>query len=226
MNYFAHQLRREVRFSFESFAPELPPGTLEKHGWHRALPLAKAMFFRLTPIRRALLIVALAMLASVFVISGDTYQLAAASRLLAGTVNLLVLLGLELADRVSLKRDLEVAREIQAWLLPHSLPHIPRLDIAFHTPGQHRSRRLLRRPENGRRCPVCHRGCRRQGNSRSPSDGRIPQLPARAVRQHIRSSRASRGTESFLLWRQSRRQPLYNRRPGPLPGGERHTRVS
>ena len=40
---------------------------------------------------------------------------------------------MELADRVAFKRDLEVAREIQAWLVPHAPPKIARLDIAFCT---------------------------------------------------------------------------------------------
>jgi len=45
----------------------------------------------------------------------------------------LLLLGLELADRVTMKRDLEIAREIQHWLVPESPPRVPGLDIAFTT---------------------------------------------------------------------------------------------
>ncbi len=44
-----------------------------------------------------------------------------------------VLLALELADRVTMKRDLEIAREIQHWLVPAAPPRVPGVDIAFAT---------------------------------------------------------------------------------------------
>ncbi len=40
---------------------------------------------------------------------------------------------LEIADRVVMKRDLEIARDIQSWLLPAAPPVIPGLAIAFAT---------------------------------------------------------------------------------------------
>jgi len=42
----------------------------------------------------------------------------------AGVV-LLALLALELSDRVTMKRDLEIAREIQSWLMPSETPKAP-----------------------------------------------------------------------------------------------------
>jgi len=44
-----------------------------------------------------------------------------------------VLLMLEVADRVVMKRDLEIAREIQRRLLPVNPPPVPGLEIAFAT---------------------------------------------------------------------------------------------
>lgn len=44
---------------------------------------------------------------------------------------LLLLLSLELADKVTMKRDLEIAREIQTWLVPSSPPEIPNAEVAF-----------------------------------------------------------------------------------------------
>jgi sigma-B regulation protein RsbU (phosphoserine phosphatase) len=44
---------------------------------------------------------------------------------------LLLLLSLELADKVTMKRDLEIAREIQTWLVPSSPPQVPGAEIAF-----------------------------------------------------------------------------------------------
>ncbi len=46
---------------------------------------------------------------------------------------LFLLLILEVADRVVMKRDLEIAREIQTWLLPNEPPAIPGAEIAFET---------------------------------------------------------------------------------------------
>lgn len=124
--------KQEVRSSFESFTPELSPVAREKHGWRRVGAFARAMFFRLTPPRRVVLLCALLLLiTSPFIPSGlpqiSTY------RLFLAALCLLILLAMELADRVALKRDLEVARDIQMWLLPRTPPSLPGLDIAFTT---------------------------------------------------------------------------------------------
>jgi hypothetical protein len=36
--------------------------------------------------------------------------------------NILLVLLAELADRVTMKRDLEIARDIQSWLMPSAAP--------------------------------------------------------------------------------------------------------
>src|SRR5208282_5850104 len=48
----------------------------------------------------------------------------------------LLLLSLELADKVTMKRDLEIAREIQSWLVPSEPPAIPGAEVAFWTRAQ------------------------------------------------------------------------------------------
>src|SRR5208283_5387302 len=50
-----------------------------------------------------------------------------------GGLLLFLLLMLEIADRVVMKRDLQIAKEIQTWLLPGSPPQVAGLDIAFTT---------------------------------------------------------------------------------------------
>jgi sigma-B regulation protein RsbU (phosphoserine phosphatase) len=50
-----------------------------------------------------------------------------------GGLALFILLMFEIADRVVMKRDLEIARDIQSWLLPSSPPIVPGLTIAFAT---------------------------------------------------------------------------------------------
>jgi sigma-B regulation protein RsbU (phosphoserine phosphatase) len=48
-------------------------------------------------------------------------------------VGLLILLVLVLGDHISMKRDIEIAREIQRWLVPRRAPDVPGVDIAFAT---------------------------------------------------------------------------------------------
>jgi hypothetical protein len=50
-----------------------------------------------------------------------------------GGLLMFVLLILEVGDRVVMKRDLQIAKEIQTWLLPAAPPSIPGLEIAFST---------------------------------------------------------------------------------------------
>jgi sigma-B regulation protein RsbU (phosphoserine phosphatase) len=46
---------------------------------------------------------------------------------------LLILLALVLGDHISMKRDIEIAREIQRWLVPRRAPEVPGIDVAFAT---------------------------------------------------------------------------------------------
>jgi sigma-B regulation protein RsbU (phosphoserine phosphatase) len=50
-----------------------------------------------------------------------------------GGLLLLLLLILEIGDRVVMKRDLQIAREIQTWLLPGAPPQIPGLTLSYAT---------------------------------------------------------------------------------------------
>ena len=48
-------------------------------------------------------------------------------------VGLLILFALVLGDHISMRRDIEIAREIQRWLVPRRAPDVPGVDIAFAT---------------------------------------------------------------------------------------------
>jgi phosphoserine phosphatase RsbU/P len=48
-------------------------------------------------------------------------------------LGILTILVLVLADHISMKRDIEIAREIQRWLLPRRAPEVPGIDVAFTT---------------------------------------------------------------------------------------------
>jgi sigma-B regulation protein RsbU (phosphoserine phosphatase) len=82
-----------------------------------------AILMKLSPSRRVLLLVAIVLL----VWNVDNRWQA------VGAALLFVLLAVELADRVTMKRDLEIAREIQEWLVPKDPPIVPGIGIAFAT---------------------------------------------------------------------------------------------
>jgi sigma-B regulation protein RsbU (phosphoserine phosphatase) len=94
-----------------------------------------AMLMKLSPSRRVLLLAAILLLMVNFQIGQGPSAVGFDTRVL-GVAILFILLALELADRVTMKRDLEIAREIQEWLVPSQSPSIPGVDIAFATRPQ------------------------------------------------------------------------------------------
>ena len=103
--------------------------------WRRPLHVARQFFWalllKMTPARRVLLLMALVMM---FLLGNETI-LGIKFEFIAAVIFLL-LLSLELADKVTMKRDLEIAREIQSWLVPSKPPEVPGADIAFATRPQ------------------------------------------------------------------------------------------
>lgn len=98
-----------------------------KRFWRTAWGLFLAMLMKLSPARRVLLIVAIILMFA----RSDNFDAVWLSAAI-----LFLLLALELADRVTMKRDLEIAREIQQWLVPARPPIIAGVDIAFATRPQ------------------------------------------------------------------------------------------
>lgn len=132
------QFRRETRSSLNLYSAETGRDLREewsaRKGRRRVVAaVAGAMYDRLTPVRRLLLLVALVLL----VLPAFDYSTESAFRVsfnsTPAALILLALLVLELADRVGLKRDLEIARDIQRMLLPEKPPSLPGLDVAFGT---------------------------------------------------------------------------------------------
>jgi phosphoserine phosphatase RsbU/P len=104
--------------------------------WRSAWALFQAMLMKLTPARRVLLLLAIVLL----LVQPDIHWGARREFSLSlagwGVIILFLLLAVELADRVTMKRDLEIAREIQQWLVPEHPPNVDGLDIAFATRPQ------------------------------------------------------------------------------------------
>ena len=111
------------------------------HGLRRWFKVAKALFWAmmmmLSPARRVLLLISLVLLflSGVKIHSGNNENGSFNFELFSALL-FLFLLSLELADKVTMKRDLEIAREIQSWLVPSHPPIVNGADIAFATRPQ------------------------------------------------------------------------------------------
>jgi len=136
------QFQTDARASYRLYSADVdfsPEAGVPK--WKHYLRLAGKFFWavveKLSPARRVLLLVALLFM---FGPSGQAqWQKESGSVMLSfdshfwGAVLLLLLLVLEVSDRVVMKRDLQIAKEIQTWLLPSAPPSVPGLEIAFAT---------------------------------------------------------------------------------------------
>jgi hypothetical protein len=136
---FESEARASYRLYSKDVAAKTPEG-LTRHGHH--LHVVKeffwAVFEKLSPARRVLLLVALVLLLiphSGFQSTGhdSKFYVEEFEPHFWGALILLVLLILEIGDRVVMKRDLQIAREIQTWLLPGAPPQIPGLAISYAT---------------------------------------------------------------------------------------------
>ncbi len=136
------QFQADARTSYRLYSREIetsrPPGRGRvRHFIWMAKQFLWAVFDKLTPARRVLLLIALIfLLPDVDVIwqnSNHSVSTSSFDGAFWGGILLLVLLLLEISDRVVMKRDLQIAKEIQEWLLPASPPLVPGLEIAFAT---------------------------------------------------------------------------------------------
>jgi sigma-B regulation protein RsbU (phosphoserine phosphatase) len=136
------QFRADAQASYGFYIKDTNEEELSKHrGLRRWYRTSKALFWalvmRLTPARRLLLLFALFLL----VLSASSFQTSDGGVFnfkfeFVAILMLLLLISLELADKVTMKRDLEIAREIQLWLVPSQAPEVAGADIAFTTRPQ------------------------------------------------------------------------------------------
>ncbi len=137
------QFRTEARSSYQLYSKEVDSTrvagvTRGKHFVNVVSQFFWAIVEKLTPARRVLLLVALVLI----IIPGGEWTWKTGSgeiRAFAldfhffGGLLMFALLILEVGDRVVMKRDLQIAKDIQAWLLPAVPPAVPGLQIAFIT---------------------------------------------------------------------------------------------
>ena len=137
------QFRKDANSSYRLYSQEVDATRIEgvpqtKHYFRLAGQFFWAIIEKLTPARRLLLLAALALVVipggewTRTTPSGDVKIFALDFHFYGGLL-MFALLVLEVADRVVMKRDLQIAKEIQAWLLPSQPPPVPGLEIAFVT---------------------------------------------------------------------------------------------
>jgi sigma-B regulation protein RsbU (phosphoserine phosphatase) len=132
------QFKSEARSSYGLYSREVDWDQIRTGPkWKRPFRAGWALFLvflmKLSPARRVLLLVSIALLVwPRTVVAGQTTIVSLDTGTI-GVLLLFLLLALELADRVTMKRDLEIARDIQSRLLPAEPPKIPGWQLAFRT---------------------------------------------------------------------------------------------
>lgn len=144
LNQIWSQFRSDTRASYRFYSKEIDSSRTAGMSRGRQFIYITEQFFwaildKLTPARRILLLAALVLL----LIGGGYYHseehhgsestVVYFNGPFFGGVLMFALLMLEIGDRVVMKRDLQIAKEIQQWLLPATPPHVPGLEIAFMT---------------------------------------------------------------------------------------------
>ena len=132
------QFEAEARATYGFYSRDVDwEAVAQKKGLGRGWTITKAFFWavltKLSPARRVLLLLGLVLLAA-----GEfSYRTGNVEARFDfggfGVLCILLVLVLELADKVTMKRDLEIAREIQRWLVPETPPQVAGLDIGFAT---------------------------------------------------------------------------------------------
>jgi sigma-B regulation protein RsbU (phosphoserine phosphatase) len=142
LNQLWSQFHSDAKASYRLYSRDVKPGdpaeTRGRRFLHTLQQFAWAILEKLTPARRVLLLAAVVLLlipGGGCRYRGENGEVTVGEfdlRFYGGVLMFIVLM-LEIADRVVMKRDLEIARDIQRWLLPSSPPPVPGLTIAFAT---------------------------------------------------------------------------------------------
>jgi phosphoserine phosphatase RsbU/P len=137
------QFRTDARTSYRLYSKDVDSTRVEGDSRLRHAVKVAGQFFwaiieKLSPARRVLLLIALVLIivpggeSSWQTHTGEVKVFALDFHFYGGLL-MFALLILEVGDRVVMKRDLQIAKEIQAWLLPATPPQVPGVEIAFTT---------------------------------------------------------------------------------------------
>jgi sigma-B regulation protein RsbU (phosphoserine phosphatase) len=133
------QFQTEARSGYRLYSRDANGGvhgevSTRRSWWQTAKSFFWAILMKLSPAKRVVLLIGLVLLLlPVVTVHDDNVSSSNEGMRVLGGLAILLVLVLETADRVVMKRDLEIAREIQHWLVPSEPPAVPGLDIAFVT---------------------------------------------------------------------------------------------
>src|SRR5215813_1048912 len=140
MSQLWNQFKSDAEVSFRFYRKDFDARSPHEGRWknilHTIQEFTWALLEKLSPARRVLLLLGILILFfggmgfNYTDKAGTVHGISIDLHFYSGLI-LLVLLMLEVADRVVMKRDLEIARDIQSWLLPTKPPQIPGLEMAF-----------------------------------------------------------------------------------------------
>ena len=143
LNQLWFQFRADARSSYQLYSRNVelkrPPGVRPgRHFFSVVRQFFWAVLDQLSPARRVILLIGLVLLVfaggvTIGEDSGEHVRVLIFDLRFLGGLLLLVVLLLEIGDRVVMKRDLQIAREIQLWLVPATPPEVPGVEIAFAT---------------------------------------------------------------------------------------------
>ena len=131
------QFKAEAQASSSLYKRDVDWHAVHSHkAWKQPFKIIAALFAgilkKLSPARRVLLVLSL-LLAVLSLIGFQFLLITTKVEFLAAFAGMLVLLIMVLGDHVAMKRDIEIAREIQRWLVPRVPPEVPGIDMAFAT---------------------------------------------------------------------------------------------
>jgi len=130
------QFKSEAEASARPFKQEVDRRADQEKSWKQPFKIFAAIFSsilkKLSPPRRVFLLITL-ILAIFSVVGLEFLFFTREVELLLAFIGLLLLLVMVLGDHISMKRDIEIAREIQRWLVPRVPPEVAGVDMAFAT---------------------------------------------------------------------------------------------
>jgi hypothetical protein len=131
------QFKSEAHASSQLYKQDVDWHAVEaQKSWKQPFKIFASLFVgilsKLSPPRRIFLLFNL-VLATLSVIGVSFLFITREVELVVAFVGMLILVIMVLGDHVSMKRDIEIAREIQRWLVPRVPPDVPGVDMAFAT---------------------------------------------------------------------------------------------
>ena len=130
------QFKAEAEASSRPFRQDVDQRKDQKRSWKQPFKIFAAIcgsiLKRLSPPRRIFLLLTV-ILAVLSLVGFEFLIFTREVELLLAFGGLLLLLVMVLGDHISMQRDIEIAREIQRWLVPRVPPDVAGVDMAFAT---------------------------------------------------------------------------------------------